>query len=157
MTDELNRPYNLPEQRDDQHARTGAEQQDGRISQPIEIMLIDDDEFYADMLVAMLDDAGMRVQAFGTGQEALASLQRARPQLILLDYNMPGIDGIETLRQLKSKPDTKSIPVIMLTGTNSDDIAGQSIDAGAAGYIVKPGDRDKILSRIDEVLRNQGG
>lgn len=153
MAEELNKTGGWPEHLDDTHVRTDVTRKDSLVNSPVEIMLVDDDDFYRDTLVDMLEDAGMHVQAVADGKAAIDNLRQARPQLILLDYNMPGIDGIETLKRIKSNPAVKSIPVIMLTGVSSRDVVGQSIGAGASGYIVKPGEREKILSKIDEVLK----
>jgi len=67
---------------------------------------------------------------------------------------MPGIDGIATLKQIRMNPDTRSIPVIMLTGISAREIVDKSLRAGATDFIVKPGSRDTILSKIDRALKN---
>jgi PleD family two-component response regulator len=121
---------------------------------PLNIMLVDDDEFYRDTILAMLEGEGIIVDGVETGKKALENLQEYQPALILLDYNMPGIDGIETLKHIKSNPDTRSIPVIMLTGTSERGVVNRSIVAGAVDFIVKPSDRNTILSKINELLRH---
>lgn len=128
-------------------------QQENEAMQTIQIMLVDDDDFYRDTLTAMLQEAGMHVLAIGDGRTALTKLQHSKPSLILLDYKMPGIDGIETLKQIKSNPGSRSIPVIMLTGASEREIVDQCIRAGATDYIVKPSERSTILSKIDETLK----
>ncbi len=129
-------------------------QQENEAIRSKQIMLVDDDEFYRDTLSAMFQEVGMHVQAVGDGRTALTKLQHSKPGLILLDYKMPGIDGIATLKQIKSNPDTRSIPVIMLTGVSAREVVDQSLHAGAADFIVKPGDRSTILSKIDKALKN---
>ncbi len=94
-------------------------QQENEAMQSKQIMLVDDDEFYRDTLTTMFQEVGIHVQAVGDGRTALTKLQYSKPRLILLDYKMPGIDGIATLKQIKSNPDTRSIPVIMLTGVSA--------------------------------------
>ena len=156
MTEELKKTDDwLAQIESEQHARADAAPT-AFPDRAIEIMLVDDDEFYRETLVDMLEEAGMHVQPVMDGNAALARLRQAWPQLILLDYNMPGIDGVETLKRIKSNPDTNAIPVIMLTGVSSRDIVTNCISAGAAGFIVKPGDREKILSKIDQVLNKPG-
>jgi CheY-like chemotaxis protein len=125
-------------------------------SQPIHeihLMLVDDDEFYLETLTAMLQDAGIQVVGIRDGNTALAKLEYMQPDLILLDYQMPGIDGIETLKQIKLNQNTQSIPVIMLTAVSEREIVNQSLRTGATDYIVKPGDRSAILSKIDAAIK----
>jgi len=128
-------------------------QQESEVHQEMKVMLVDDDEFYRDTITTMLQQAGMQVIALKDGKTALTTLQHSQPNLILLDYQMPDMDGIETLKRIKSNPGTKSIPVIMLTGFSEREIVDQSLRAGAADFIVKPGDRITILSKIDETLK----
>ncbi len=128
-------------------------QQENEAIQAKQIMLVDDDEFYRDTLTTMLQEAGIHVLEIGDGRTALTKLQHTKPRLILLDYRMPGLDGIATLKQIKSNPDTSSIPVIMLTGVSAREIVDQCIHAGATDYIVKPSDRSTILAKIDDALK----
>ncbi len=129
-------------------------QQENEAMQSKQIMLVDDDEFYRDTLTTMFQEAGIHVQAVGDGRAALMKLQHSKPGLILLDYKMPGIDGIATLKQIRMNPDTRSIPVIMLTGISAREIVDKSLRAGATDFIVKPGSRNTILSKIDRALKN---
>ncbi|MDP2810324.1 MAG: response regulator [Rhodocyclaceae bacterium] len=71
---------------------------------------------------------------------------------MLLDYGMPGLDGMATLRRMKDDPELRQIPVAMLTGVNARETVKEVIMAGAAGFIVKPGNRSTILARIRNLL-----
>ena len=118
------------------------------------VMLIDDDEFYRDTLIAMLEEEGVNIVGLADGKAAIDKLKHTKPDLILLDYQMPELNGIETLIQIKSNPETRSIPIIMLTGIHERSIVDQSIQAGAADYIVKPSDRETIMTKIHQTIQN---
>ncbi len=117
-----------------------------------EVLLVDDDDMYREIVITMLKSESIHVHAVGDGHSALRYLMVAKPDIILLDYVMPDYDGLEVLKDLKSNPATNNIPVIMLTGDSSREIVGESIQAGAAKFLVKPCSRSKILSKIKEVL-----
>ena len=119
-----------------------------------QLMLVDDDDFYRDTLATMLQESGMHVVGVGDGKTALARLHYNKPKLILLDYKMPEMNGIETLKQIKLNPDTKSIPVIMLTGVSERELVAQCMRSGATDFIVKPGDRNTIISKINKAIKS---
>lgn len=118
----------------------------------IHVLMIDDDDFYRALLTDMLQEQGIQIDGVGDGETALIALQNMHPDVILLDYTMPGLDGVETLKRIKSNSVTESIPVIMLTGAHDREIVNQCVHAGAIDYIVKPCHRSTILAKIDEVL-----
>lgn len=113
-----------------------------------EIMVVEDDDAYREMLVVMLEGTGFRVIPVESGEVALAELHRRRPDVVLLDYRMPGLDGIDTLQRFKFDPDLKGVPVIMLTAVSERDIVSKSVRNGAVDFVVKPSDRETILSKI---------
>lgn len=119
---------------------------------PPEVMLVDDDDVYREMLGAMLEEVELRVVLAEGGAEALAQMRKRPPDIVLLDYNMPGLNGMETLRQMKEDPELRQIPVVMLTGINARETVKEVIMAGAAGFIVKPSNRPTILAKIRNVL-----
>jgi CheY-like chemotaxis protein len=118
-----------------------------------EVMVVDDDEIYREMLIAIIDGGELRAIAVENGEAALAKLRVRRPAVVLMDYQMPGLDGLTTLRQMRKNPDLRSVPVIMLTGTSERELVEQCIQAGAAGFIVKPSDRNTILTKINTLLK----
>ena len=118
-----------------------------------EVLLVDDDDMYREMVITMLKSDTVHVHAVADGRAALRHLMVAKPDVILLDYLMPGIDGLTVLKDIKSNPDTRKIPVIMLTGDSSREIVGGSIHAGAAKFLIKPSDRKTIMSKVEEVLK----
>jgi|GEM_PF-630653 len=122
-----------------------------------EVMLVDDDEIYRDMLGVMLEEIELRVTLADSGEAALAAMRTRRPDIVLLDYNMPGLNGIDMLRLMKRTPEFHQIPVIMLTGEKSREAVKEMIMAGAVGYIVKPSNRPTILAKIRSVLSRPAG
>ena len=133
----------------DYQRKVGPDPDDDSIS---EILLVDDDDMYREMVITMLNSESLHIHAVSDGRAALRHLMVSKPDLILLDYQMPGIDGLTVLKDIKSNPDNKKIPVIMLTGDSSRETVGSTIQAGAAKYLIKPSDRATILGKIKEVL-----
>jgi CheY-like chemotaxis protein len=122
---------------------------------PPEVMLVDDDEIYREMLGCMLEEAGLRLTLADSGETALDEMRKRRPDIVLLDYNMPVLDGAETLERMKADPVLREIPVIMLSSTCTREIMLEVSRSGAASFIVKPSNRPTILARINSLLSNQ--
>ncbi|OOZ39243.1 hypothetical protein BOW53_12340 [Solemya pervernicosa gill symbiont] len=118
----------------------------------IKALFIDDDELYLELIADMLDDEFTEIIATSDCSQALANLPIINPDIVLLDYKMPIIDGIKALKIIKSDHKTAAIPVIMLTGAHSRELVEQSLHAGADGFIVKPGDRNLILEKIHSII-----
>jgi len=118
----------------------------------VQVMLIDDDEFYREAIAVILDENGIQSEGIEDGKTALERLQHCKPKLILLDYNMPGMDGISTLKIIKSNPELSSLPVIMLTAVSEREVVERCIRAGATDYIIKSGDHQTMVTKINAVL-----
>jgi len=112
------------------------------------VLLVDDDDFYRDVFVSMMQGSGYIVETADHGGTAIDLARKNPPDVILLDYKMPGIDGLEVLEILRSEQATRTIPVIMLTGVSSKFMVDRSMKGGAQDFIVKPGSRDVILRKI---------
>jgi DNA-binding response OmpR family regulator len=114
------------------------------------ILLVDDDALLRRSLVLNLEEAGYRASASATAEEALALATRDRPDLVLLDIGLPGMDGLDALRHFQSRI---GVPVIFLTARRRelDEVLG--LQLGADDYITKPFDKDVLLARIKTVLR----
>ena len=114
------------------------------------ILLVDDDALLRRSLVLNLEDAGYRASASETAEEALDLAERDRPDLVLLDIGLPGMDGLDALRHFQSRI---NVPVIFLTARRRelDEVLG--LELGADDYITKPFDKDVLLARIKAVLR----
>ncbi|MGD1860385.1 MAG: sensor histidine kinase [Leptolyngbyaceae cyanobacterium] len=112
------------------------------------ILVVDDNSTNLSMLSEVLDEAGLHYRVAMDGKSALALVERNRPDLILLDVQMPGIDGFETCRRLKENPDFQSIPVIFTTALTDTDSKAKAFSLGAIDYIPKPFDQAEVLSRV---------
>lgn len=117
------------------------------------IWCVDDDKTIRDIEVYTLTQTGFQAKGFSDGLSVLEALRSEKPELIVLDIMLPGKDGVEVLKVIRSRPDTRKIPVIMATakGTEIDKIQG--LDAGADDYLVKPFGVMEMVSRIKAVLR----
>jgi two-component system, cell cycle response regulator DivK len=117
------------------------------------ILVVDDNEFNLALTCAVLKRAGYEVEAVGSGEAALAAIAEHRPQLVLMDVQLPGRDGLDLTRDLKAEPATAEIPVVALTAhaMRGDDEA--ALAAGCAGYISKPIDTRTFASEVGRFLK----
>ena len=117
------------------------------------IWCVDDDNTIRDIEVYTLTQTGFEAKGFADGLSMLEALKTEKPELIVLDIMLPGKDGVEVLKEIRSNPETRKIPVIMATakGTEMDKIQG--LDTGADDYLVKPFGVMEMVSRIKAVLR----
>ncbi len=117
------------------------------------IWYVDDDNTIRDIEVYTLTQTGFEAKGFADGISMLEALKTENPELIVLDIMLPGKDGVEVLKEIRSNPETRKIPVIMATakGTEMDKIQG--LDTGADDYLVKPFGVMEMVSRIKAVLR----
>ena len=112
------------------------------------MLIVDDEPLNVDLLRQELDAAGYRTLAAAAGEQALAVAAQARPDLILLDVVMAGIDGYETCRRLKAAEATRSIPVIFLTALKEGFEKVRAFRLGAVDYVTKPFDTEELLARV---------
>jgi two-component system, OmpR family, phosphate regulon response regulator PhoB len=122
-------------------------------SQKSQVLLVDDEAAFAVMLRYNLETHGFRVDHVTNGQEALSRIRKTQPHILLLDWTLPGVSGIEVCRRLRSRPETKDLRVIMVTGRTGDRNAVRGLNAGADDYIVKPFSVAELLARIRALLR----
>jgi two-component system phosphate regulon response regulator PhoB len=120
------------------------------------ILLVDDEAAIRDMLSIALEAADFNVLQAENAQQAHASIIDRQPDLVLLDWMMPGTTGLELLRRLKRDELTEKIPVIMLTAKAEEDSKISGLDAGADDYISKPFSPRELISRVKAVLRRIG-
>jgi DNA-binding response OmpR family regulator len=118
------------------------------------ILLVDDDALMRRSLAFHLEQAGYRVHTSADAEDALAFVRNAPPDLAILDIGLPGMDGLDALRELKA---LYNLPVIFLTARRRelDEVVG--LELGADDYITKPFDVDVVLAHIKAVLRRSGG
>lgn len=117
------------------------------------ILIVDDKEMSRDTLEALLINEGYDLSFAGGGMEALEKAGEILPDLILLDVMMPGIDGFEVCRRLRSNAVTAEVPVILVTSLDDPDSRMTGIDAGADDFISKPFDRLELRSRVRTITR----
>lgn len=117
------------------------------------ILVVDDEEHILELIKFNLESAGYQVVTAENGEDALRLCSEEKPDLVLLDIMLPGIDGLEVCRRLKSQKETMLIPIIMITakGEEVDKIIG--LELGADDYITKPFSIKELLARISSVLR----
>lgn len=118
------------------------------------ILVAEDEADIRFMTCFTLRFGGFEVFEAEDGQEALEMAQRDPPDLILLDVRMPRLDGIETCRQLKNLPNTKDIPVVMLSAWSQKSEIEQGKDAGAVDYLLKPYVPQDLIARLKSILEN---
>lgn len=117
------------------------------------IYCVEDDDSIRELMLYALRASGFEAEGFRDGAGLLDALSHAQPQLILLDIMLPGMDGIEILKTIRSNPTTARIPVILASakGTEYDKVVG--LDSGADDYLAKPFGMMEMVSRIRAVLR----
>ncbi|WP_305045985.1 response regulator [Geoalkalibacter sp.] len=119
------------------------------------VLVIEDEEDILALVHYNLAREGYTVTPVTTGEEGLKAAARQRPDLILLDLMLPGMDGLEICRRLKKNPETASVPIIMVSarGEEADVVAG--LELGAEDYVTKPFSNKVLLARIKTVLRRR--
>ncbi len=117
------------------------------------VLIVDDEAPIREMLVLALTMAGYQCQEADSAQAAMVVVVDDRPDLILLDWMMPGISGIELARRLKRDSLTADIPIILLTAKGDEDNKVQGLEAGADDYITKPFSPRELVARLKAVLR----
>ncbi len=122
-----------------------------------EILVVDDDRDVAQTIRLALKRRNFRVQLAYSGIEALRMLTHYHPDLIVLDINMPGLDGFEVCRRLRKKPETMALPIIFLTARSQERDRVEGLRAGADDYLSKPFNLEELALRINAVLRRCQG
>ena len=117
------------------------------------IFCVEDDESIQSLELYTLRGAGFEVRGFTDGDSFLEALHTEKPELVILDVMLPGISGVELLKQMKASNDIRDIPVIMVTAKGSEYDKIQSLDLGADDYLVKPFGMMEMVSRVKAVLR----
>jgi len=117
------------------------------------ILLVEDEKSLVELLRYNLEQSGYRVSIATNGEEALTSVADDRPDLVLLDWMLPLMSGLEVCRQLRRQPTTSNIPIIMLTARGEEGDRIRGLDAGADDYVSKPFSPSELVARIRAVLR----
>src|SRR5271167_3730050 len=117
------------------------------------ILIVDDESAARLALATLLRREGFEVRDVGDGAAALAECSSFRPDLILLDIVMPGMDGFEVCRRIKNTPETRLTPVVLITGLSATEDRIKGINAGADDFLSKPIDFNELLARTRSLLR----
>lgn len=117
------------------------------------VLVVEDDRTVAEVVTRYLEREGFSVESVGDGQEALARADAHLPDLVVLDIMLPGLDGLEVCRRLRSRA---PIPVVMLTARGSEEDRVLGLDLGADDYVSKPFSPRELTARVKAVLRRAG-
>ena len=121
------------------------------------IWCVEDDGSIRDIEVYALQSAGLAARGFADGSSFWEAVQRERPDLVVLDIMLPGVDGVELLRRIRERPELSAIPVVMATAKGAEYDKVQSLDLGADYYLTKPFGVMEFLACIRSVLRRCSG
>ena len=117
------------------------------------VLLVDDEEEFLETLVKRLKKRNLDVEGISNGEDALTWLSRNPVDVVVLDVKMPGMDGIEVLREIKKE--YPLVEVVMLTGHPSIEVAIECMELGAFDYLMKPMDIDELLYKIEDAYKKK--
>lgn len=119
----------------------------------IKVLIVEDDEAVATLLTYHLELEGYAVAHLTSGTDAMTAIDGFRPDIVILDWMLPGPSGIEVCRQIRARPNTATLPIIMLTARGDEGDRIQGLKAGADDYIVKPFSVSEFVARVKALLR----
>lgn len=117
------------------------------------VLIVEDEEAQAELLRYNFDREGFDVVLAGDAEEALISVDEFQPDLVLLDWMLPGTSGITVCQRLRARPETKALPIIMLTARGEEADRVRGLESGADDYVVKPFLPSELVARVRAVLR----
>ena len=118
-----------------------------------QVLLVEDEPAQREILTYNLEAEGFAVRCAVNGEEAMLLIDEALPDLVILDWMMPLMSGIEVCRQLKTRSDTRDIPVIMLSARSEETDTVRGLDTGADDYVIKPYSVGELMARVRTQLR----
>ncbi|RLS34022.1 MAG: response regulator [Planctomycetota bacterium] len=130
----------------------------GRVGGPapqVQVLVVDDEEDLLELVRFNLTRDGYAVSCTTSGEEALKSIRREAPDLLVLDLMLPGLDGLEICRRLKADPRTRDIPIVMLTAKSEERDVVAGLERGADDYIAKPFSPRVLSARVKALLRRR--
>ena len=116
-------------------------------------MIVEDEEALTQLLRYNLENAGYDVETVARGDEADLRFKERAPDLVILDWMLPGLSGIEICRRLRARPDTRALPIIMLTARGEESERVRGLATGADDYVVKPFSVPELMARVSALLR----
>jgi len=117
------------------------------------ILIVEDEEALTLLLRYNLEAAGYDIESVARGDEADLRLRESIPDLVILDWMLPGVSGIELCRRLRSRPETRQLPIVMLTARGEESERVRGLSTGADDYVVKPFSVPELLARVAALLR----
>jgi DNA-binding response OmpR family regulator len=126
---------------------------EARLASGNRVLLVEDDRSVAAIIRHRLTRSGYELHHWSNGAEALDSLDSARPDLAILDIKLPGMDGLELLARLRDRPETRAIPVIMLTASAAEEDMVRAFALGADDYLIKPFSPTELMARVSRLER----
>jgi len=117
------------------------------------VLIVEDEPPLVELLSYNLEKAGFRPQIARDGEEAILAVEEGKPDLVLLDWMLPYVSGIEICRRIRRNPETRDLPIIILTARGEEDDRIRGLDAGADDYVVKPFSPSELIARVRAVLR----
>ncbi|MFO7535866.1 MAG: response regulator [Kiritimatiellia bacterium] len=124
------------------------------MNDPVRILVVDGDPVILEATARLVEELGLAVNRASSGEEALQAVQRCRPDLLLLDRDMPGIDGLRVCRRIKGDPALAEIFVVIVSGSHiGSDEQADGLESGADGYITRPVSDRELIARVDSYVR----
>ncbi|MBS28255.1 MAG: phosphate regulon transcriptional regulatory protein PhoB [Alphaproteobacteria bacterium] len=117
------------------------------------ILIVEDEPPLVELISYNLEKAGFQSRIARDGEEAMLAIEEQQPDLVLLDWMLPYVSGIEICRRIRRNPDTRDLPIIILTARGEEDDRIRGLDAGADDYVVKPFSPSELIARVRTVLR----
>jgi len=117
------------------------------------VLIVEDEPPLVELLSYNLEKAGFQIHIARDGEEALLAVEERKPDLILLDWMLPYVSGIEICRRIRRNPETRNVPIIILTARGEEDDRIRGLEAGADDYVVKPFSPSELVARVHAVLR----
>lgn len=117
------------------------------------VLVVEDEEALAQLLKYNLEKEGYRITVAEDGEEALILVDESNPDLVLLDWMLPKVPGIEVCRRLRARSDARNIPIVMLTARGEESERVRGLDMGADDYVVKPFSTQELMARVRAVIR----
>jgi two-component system, OmpR family, phosphate regulon response regulator PhoB len=120
---------------------------------PAKVLIVEDEDSLVTLLSYNLQSEGYTVVHTPSGSDAMMMMQEERPDIVILDWMLPGLAGIEICRQIRARPETKALPVIMLTARGEEGDRIRGLQTGADDYVVKPFSVSELVARVKALLR----
>ena len=117
------------------------------------VLVVEDEKDFQSLIISTLKNGGYQVTLAGNGEQGLNSFESVRPDLVILDIQLPDIDGTEVCRRIKSDPKARTVPILMLTIQSQVQDIVKALKLGADDYMLKPFDPDVLLARIAGLLK----